>query len=822
MGRYHTKKPDKLTLFISLIILISTNMLKAQDNTDLFQSVFGSAPAPAREFPVPLYINKQYTDEINLYYDAQTGIIEIEALKLLDLLSITLTEETHESLKRKINSEKETLNPEVLNSAGLKTVYNSRDLSLFIEIPSSMQRENSIDLMDSGSEISGTPITPSPFSAYLNFFSSFNMNISGSPEQRETSIPLSLNLDTAFNIRSFVIEGDILLSYKENISLSDWNARFVKDIQNRDLRIKWGTITYPVSRLQGYYPLTGMVIGKNFTLNPYRNIQSLGSRSIVLDSPSDVEILVNGRLLKKIRLPAGKYNLENLQLDSGANKVEIIVKEITGKENSILFSQPFDISLLKKGIFDFSSAFGIYEFEMDTPVYSGYFRYGLSDSFTVGGNLQSDFQMFNGGLSLLLGTRAGNFSLESSISHDDGFDWAAILFYRYTNNRFPFKNNWSLSVAYRGENYSGLRLEKTSNSVPLRLGLYYGQILPGDIHMGLTVNREFKSGWNGGNTEIGVNLSRNFKQGFSVNLNLNEKIEDSGIRDFSAGLTVTFNLKDRNETVATTASWPGTAIEQTWQKSSESRLRGYSLNGGISGLPSAAENTPFGISLGGEYRGYKFTGSVSHNSSFLNTGSLSLHSSSINLSTALVYADSVIALTRPVYDSFVIVKPRDSFSGYKIGINPEGKSYGSMLDGKGSAVLPGFHSYRNGRIILEAIDLPIGFDLGDSVFTFQPVYKSGTVITIGSEAVIFAGGILTGISGEPAALSAIVVRPATGGENKLFFTNREGYFEFYGLYPGEWIIELMGNNNQRATISIPEGITGFYELQDVQLKRGEI
>jgi outer membrane usher protein len=180
-------------------------------------------------------------------------------------------------------------------------------------------------------------------------------------------------------------------------------------------------------------------------------------------------------------------------------------------------------------------------------------------------------------------------------------------------------------------------------------------------------------------------------------------------------------------------------------------------------------------------------------------------------------------MTRPVYDSFVIFKPSETFKKYSIGINPEGKSYGALLEGKGNAVLPGFNSYRKGQILLEAIDLPIGYDLGESAYTFMPTYKSGAMVTVGSSAVIYAGGFLTNDSGKPQILSAFIIRSLDdkNREEELFFTNREGYFEIYGLTEGNWMIELVENREYNSTFTIPRGTTGYYELWNVHLQKGE-
>jgi len=823
--KYLTKRQDKLLRLGAILFILATSSARSQSTEDLFQSVFGTDDAvrniPA--IPVPFYLDNQYESELLLYHDQLNNIVEIEGAKLLEILKTRIQKEISETLKTGIDESNDKINLTTVENTGLETYYNKRELALFIDIPSELQSENRINLKDNKTSFQENPIKSSPFSAYLNYYSSVNLNISGNSSNREVILPVSLGLDSVFNYKNFVLESDILLSYKDTIDVADWNARLVKDIEGKNLRLKMGTINYPVTQLQGYIPLNGITIGKNFSLDPSANIQSLGKQSITLQAPSEIEIFVNGRLLKKMDLPKGKYYLENLQLDTGANLVEIKIKELTGREETISFLQPFNISILKKGLSDYSAAFGIYKNNMDTPVFSTYYRYGLSDIFTVGVNLQSDFSMVNGGMTLLLGTNAGNFSLENSVSYDGGFDWGASFFYRYTNSRFNYKNNWSFSATYRGENYNGIRLEKIMNTAPLRLSLYYGQILPGDINAGLTINRNYLSNWEKANTELSLHMSRHFGQGLLMNLFISNKIEDGGESDFTAGLTMTVNLQEKNETITSSASWPGTAIENNWQKSSPLRVPGYNVNAGVSGLPSTTENTPYGFSFGGEYRGYRFTGSVHHNSSILNTNDQSLHNSSFNFSSAVVYADSKFAISRPIFDSFVIISPKDSFSDHTIGINPEGKSYGAILNGKRNSVLSDIRSYRYNQILFEAIDLPIGYDLGESAYSYFPGYKSGSVIYVGSEAAVYAGGTMTDEMGNAIALAAVSLTSLDDPsiEERLFFTNREGYFELYGLFEGEWRLELLEDRNLFADITIPAENIGYFELWNVQLNNKE-
>ena len=87
MGNYLIQKPDKqifLSLFLTIFFLID---LPSQNSEDLFQSVFGESSNAIQTIPVPLYINNQYIDDLIITVDPQIEIINLEATKILNMLT---------------------------------------------------------------------------------------------------------------------------------------------------------------------------------------------------------------------------------------------------------------------------------------------------------------------------------------------------------------------------------------------------------------------------------------------------------------------------------------------------------------------------------------------------------------------------------------------------------------------------------------------------------------------------------------------------------------------------------------------------------------
>ena len=132
----------------------------------------------------------------------------------------------------------------------------------------------------------------------------------------------------------------------------------------------------------------------------------------------------------------------------------------------------------------------------------------------------------------------------------------------------------------------------------------------------------------------------------------------------------------------------------------------------------------------------------------------------------------------------------------------------------GTAVLPELASYYQHHVIIEAPDLPLGYDLGRDVYDLLPGYRSGTVIAVGTGAVVLGDGILVDAAGKelPLELGTIV----SLGEPSLapieFFTGRTGRFRVEGLSPGRFRLILVNDPDKAIEFSVPPGSVGRVDL----------
>jgi outer membrane usher protein len=106
--------------------------------------------------------------------------------------------------------------------------------------------------------------------------------------------------------------------------------------------------------------------------------------------------------------------------------------------------------------------------------------------------------------------------------------------------------------------------------------------------------------------------------------------------------------------------------------------------------------------------------------------------------------------------------------------------------------------------------------LGQGTFRLLPPYRSGYVLTVGSDYNVTALGRLLGSDGEPLALVSgqAVELSKPNREPVTFFTNREGRFGISGLAPGLWRLEVSGE--AATVVDIQENAESIVRLGEIR------
>jgi len=97
------------------------------------------------------------------------------------------------------------------------------------------------------------------------------------------------------------------------------------------VRTALGDLSYPVEGFQGFQPMLGLTVARNFDLQPYRVSEPTGQTSFFLNSPSRVDIYVNERKVQTMQLNSGPYDMADFPVVNGSNNVKLVITDASGR-----------------------------------------------------------------------------------------------------------------------------------------------------------------------------------------------------------------------------------------------------------------------------------------------------------------------------------------------------------------------------------------------------------------------------------------------------------------------------------------------------------
>ena len=240
-------------------------------------------------------------------------------------------------------------------------------------------------------------------------FVGFNKTGSVTHEQsllNESSSNKSIRGNTFFKkdfpdaMESFVI-GDTLSSD------GDWSrpARYLGVRWSRDFLTQPGYVTYPSPSLKGSAAL-----------------------------PSVVDVYINNQKQFQQTLTPGPFDYRNVPLTTGAGEVNLVVKDLLGRETVITKSFYTQNSMLKEGLSDFSLESGLFRNNYGTlsndyssPFVAGTYRQGLTDDITGQSRFEAgaERQAIGADVTSVIGT-LGSIHLATAVSKDSEKDTGTL------------------------------------------------------------------------------------------------------------------------------------------------------------------------------------------------------------------------------------------------------------------------------------------------------------------------------------------------------------------------------------------------------------
>lgn len=765
---------------------------------------------------VPLLLNGRFLGMISVDVDLQgDGLIDVE--RLLAILEPVVTAETLARL-RTVAAGRPRVPFDAFETEDLALKFSSATLELNATI-------GGIGLIPSEMRLSGPRTLPDPASFPQPSPFSIGANVSLAQRYLHSDsdlVPMRGAVDAVMHWGGFtglsLITGAEYDGSREDSKWRRTETRLVKDFYGPAIRAMAGEFTPVADGFQGSGRLVGIGIERAYSVvRPFQNIRPTGRQEFTLDRESNVDVIINGLKTQTLRLREGRYSVSDFPFATGSNQVQLVVDDLSGRNEIAVFDIFSGADLLGKGIVDFGIAAGRYEgsspYEYDGPTLAtGFIRKGWSDSVTLGANAQasSDVQQIGG--MAVWGSRFGLLLVELAASRNRLLEqngMAASVSYRHTLSlREKDDLRVTANVSAFSENFSDPFQPNRSNADAWRASAMMQWRAPWDLGLSVGVSMSEARLDSRRRHQIDLGVSRSFGR-VSVVSNISfTNAEDQDEVRFAVGLSVPLGPR-----------WNAQARYDTVDSRSEVIVGRYAtgeLNDVSGEVRFTNDDRSRDLSGRLDYVNNRFEAQLNHNRRYdrIQGGDPGVESS-LAVRSFIGFSGGLFGIGRPVDDAFIIAPVHKSLKEAKVTL-VSGTRAVARSGLFGPPVVPIQRAYGINAFEILVDPLPTGYDLGSASINVFPPFGAGYRQQIGSDASRIAVGVLTGPDG-PLVLASGTVLAEGASEDKAraFFTNRSGRFVADQLAPGRYSIFIRGN--KVAEFVIPETSEGIVNVGTLEI-----
>jgi outer membrane usher protein len=783
-------------------------------------------PQELHEVPIIVTVDGEPRGEVAALVPPPPGTaVRVDAAALRSLLRRSLSAEAQAAIETRTGADGR-IDVEQLRGAGLEAAYDAALVRLALGIPPELRAVGATELRSRiPPRAAGAIPSPSPVSGYVNFRGGVDYLHEAPATVAATGRqPARADLDMALHLYGNVVEGVLLYAGDGDPRWQRGDVRLVHDDPPRRVRTILGDFAAAPGGFQNSRAMAGLNIARNFSLQPYRATEPIGRTSYLLRRPSRVEVFVNERLVRTLQQAPGPHQVRDLPFASGTNDVRLRITDDVGNVEELVFPYFFDSQLLAVGEEEFSAAVGVpwrtelgrRVYDENAPTVSGFHRFGVSDTLTLGSNLQADPKQHLVGVEALWASRIGTLRLDLGASGTDevGDGFSVRLQQRYIQVSGAART-LALAAQHTSRRFAALGSTAPDNPVAQSYSARYSQRLSAPLSVGVGATYDVARGERRDADSQNLSFGYRVARGVTASVSFDRIAQASGVVERRAFLSVYAALADLRQAMSVTRDSLADTNAIEWSYAPVQSVGAVAANASYNNGRSA--DTYLGTA---NYTGNRFTAGATHSVDDAHAGGVAdTRRTNLRLGTALVYVDGYMALARPINNSFVLITRHPNLVGQAIGIDPIEDAYNVQSDWLGAPVLPDLQPYVRRNISIEAPGLPPGYDLGPTVYTLEPWYKSGTRITVGTDATVAVSGTLEDARGESVVLQAGEAHSLAQPQRPpvLLFTNRSGQFRADGFKPGEYELRMFYHSEARLRFAIPKDAAGAHELGTLRL-----
>ncbi|HAT7504574.1 TPA: fimbrial biogenesis outer membrane usher protein [Citrobacter braakii] len=500
----------------------------------------------------------------------------------------------------------------------------------------------------------------------------------------------------------------------------------------------------------------GIQIGTDFGLRPYMPTTPLPAYLGSATLPSNVELYVDGVRYYNGEVPAGSFQINTMPNISGAGTGQVMMTDALGRTSVQNFSFYNDQQLLREGLTAWSAElgtvrenYGYSSFDYaSTPVLSGTWRRGFSNTFTAGTHAETSDGLINAGFSndWIPGTRSGTFSTSVAASTDSGKNGFLYSFgYRWSGERF----NFSTSTTATSGDYRDVATHYGEPPPTLNSNTVIGYALEAAGNVSLSY-LQFRYPHENAVRYANASWFKSITDNISLNAGFNQNIDDN--RDRSLYLMVTITT-DNNLSASST-------LQRTNDET------GYQLNASLT--PPADGGWGWNLAASQQASRQSGQGEVGYLGRYgkAYAGFSRLpdnHYGYAGATGSLVTMGGGLFAAREINNGFAVVST-DGVPDVPIKLqnNLIGRS-----DDQGLLLVTPLNSYQKNLISIDPMDLPANMRIARVETNATPADRSGTLVSFGITPVRAAQVILVDNQGKPIPEGSMAYAISGAGQSSV-------------------------------------------------------
>ncbi|WP_120077021.1 hypothetical protein [Aurantiacibacter odishensis] len=782
----------------------------------------GDIEAPV-SFSVPLLYNASVYGDVVISISGED--VRIEAASLRQTLSGMLNEGGKSALDNVLGT-RDFVDLESLTASGFALTFDENLLELALDTIDGRYRPVT-SLFDerSFSMQNDLPvIEPAGFSAYLNVNANLDYQEEGSFQKPD----LFVFGAARFNNVVVEIDGAFSGQFGPDYSFSRRSVRAVYDQPEKQRRFSAGDVRLSTIPLLRTPFIGGVAVEKRRQIfDSFRPVSRLSGREIYLDSRSTVNVLLNGAQYESFQLDAGRYDLTNLPLRTGANGVDLEIIDSAGRRQVVSFDYFFEPLELELGEEEYVFSLGLvaqeFNFEPEytgDPVATGFYRRRVSEYLILGAaaEISEDIQTLGTQVTFVPQVVPGVFDLELATSLGASTGFAARGGYRLSSgNSFADRRQFSVTFDYEDRNYQTVGQIDSFNTGFFNLTTSYSHSLSRDTI--LTAGGTYAT-FSGPQTDrklAFVDVAHRLTDRFRLTAGVEYGDDFFSSNSFGVRIGLTAQLGRSSRATADYRSRNETA-RLAYSRGGDRDVGSLGFDVGVLDAPGASN-----VTASMDYVGNRFEARASAFSNGTSLGGITdSYRGRLQIGTSLAYADGMFGVGRPISDSFAVVQPNPEIGSREVitGRDLSGGDYHARSGTLGAAVQSDLNSYykQSVRYDFDIENDQTSLAVGDGLSTVEPPFRSGYRIIVGDNRFVSVAGTLI-VGDEPASLWSGMVTSSDDAEFEplRFFTNSFGRFAIIGLAPGKTYHVEVASQEISFDIVVPADNDGVLNLGEFVL-----